>query len=337
MTLPWQQDAWQKLQQMIKQNHLPHALLISGVPQIGKFELMQQLVGVLIGDDTKIKNDKARETADYPMLIRRSNYPNMIYCRAGEMNEKTKKYSKEILVEQIRAFCDALNQTAETLQIGVLFYADQMNANTANALLKTLEEPRPNTLIILLAHHHKNLPATVISRCQNVHIAPAYNQSTKTWLSEQIDSSQNADFDLGQLLENTYGVPFKVIEGLQSDGFIDYQKWQNQLLDVVNSPFKISQLKNFEGNEVKVLGCLQKILIEAIRDKSLGRESGLIELNKVVAAVNLDFLFKLLDDINRAIHLAKTPINISLLLDNIIIVWSHITHLKHYRPIINQQ
>jgi DNA polymerase-3 subunit delta' len=54
MTLPWHQNAFAKLKQMIDQNHLPHALLITGMPQIGKFELMQQLVGVLINNDKTI-------------------------------------------------------------------------------------------------------------------------------------------------------------------------------------------------------------------------------------------------------------------------------------------
>jgi DNA polymerase-3 subunit delta' len=99
------------------------------------------------------------------MPIRRSNYLNMIYCRAGELNPTTKNRSKDIRIDQVRAFCEALNKTADKLQIGVIYYADQMNVNAANSLLKTLEEPRDNTLIILLAHNAKNLPVTVVSRC----------------------------------------------------------------------------------------------------------------------------------------------------------------------------
>ena len=51
MNLPWHDQALAKLQQMIDQNHLPHALLITGNEKIGKFEFMQQLVGVLLNDD----------------------------------------------------------------------------------------------------------------------------------------------------------------------------------------------------------------------------------------------------------------------------------------------
>ena len=334
--LAWQQTAFAKLEKMIVQNHLPHALLITGVQGMGKFELMQSLVGRLIGDDEKIRKDNAREDLDVAVLIRRSNYQNMIYCRP-EINETTKNRSKEIRINQVRAFCEALNKTADDLQIGVVFYADEMNLSAANSLLKTLEEPRDNTLIILLAHNPKNLPATIVSRCQSVHISPAYDKATEGWIEQQISERQNQDFDISQLLENTHGVPFKVLLELSGDGFIHYQNWQNQLLNIVIHPPMINQIEDFEGNEVAVLNCLQNLVIEAIRLQSLAHEGGLVELNRVVKVVKADFLFKLLDDIYAAISLSKTSVNIKLLLDNILIVWSHITHLKTYPKIINPQ
>ncbi len=340
MILPWHQKPFAKLKQMIDQNHLPHALLITGSEQIGKFELMQQLVKTLLCQDQAcnqcdlcraIAKDNPKESLEISTLIRRSHYPNMVYCRA-EVNDKGIE-SKNILIDQIRAFCDALNKTADELQIGVLFYADQMTISAANGLLKTLEEPRENTLIILLAHNPKNLPATILSRCQSIHIPPAYDQETETWLAERISDTQNTDFEVEQLLEHTHGVPFKVLSELSGDGFIHHQHWQNQLLDIAIHPLMINQLQDFDGNEVEVLNSLQNLVIEGIRLKTLKHNGGSIELNKVVEQTSTDFLFKLLDDIYRAISLSKTSVNIKLLLDNILIVWSHITHLKRYPQI----
>ena len=340
MILPWHQDAFAKLQKMSQNKHLPHALLISAMPQMGKFELMQQLVKTLLCQDNAcgqcaicraIEQDNAKETLETSTLIRRSNYPNMIYCRT-EVNDRG-VLSKNIRVDQIRAFCDALNKTADDLQIGVIFYADQMNASAANSLLKTLEEPRENTLIILLAHNVKKLPMTIISRCQSVHIAPAYDQATQAWLSDKMTPSQKADFDVAQLLENTHGVPFQVLHELSGDLFIHYQNWQNQLLTIAIHPNTITQVKDFEGNEVAVLSCLQNLVVEAIRLKSLQQQGGLVELNQIVKSVKSELLFKLLDDIQRSIDLAKTNVNLKLLLDNVLIVWSHITHLKRYPQI----
>lgn len=332
--LPWHQTAFAKLQQMIEQNHLPHALLITGMPQMGKFELMQQLVGTLLNDDEIIRRDNVKEDFDHPVLIRRSNYANMIYCRAGEINPSTKNRSKEIRIDQVREFCEVLNKTADELQIGVIYYADQMNLNAANSLLKTLEEPRENTLIILLSHNARNLPATVVSRCQSVHISPAYDQATQMWIEKNIEHKE--DFDVAQLLETTHGVPFKVLEELSGDGFIHYQHWQDQLLKLAVHPTMVNKMEGFEDNEVAVLNCLQHLVIEGIRLKSLKHEGGLVELNQIIKVTKIDFLFQLLHDIQRAISLSKTPVNIKLLLDNVLIIWSHITHLKTY-PQISEQ
>ncbi len=333
MNLPWHNQALSKLQKMIDQNHLPHALLITGAQQIGKFELMQQLVGILLNDDDIIRRDNIQQEMDHPVLIRRSNYTNMIYCRASEINEKTKNRSNDIRIDQVRAFCEALNKTADDLQIGVMFYGDQMNVNAANSLLKTLEEPRENTLIIILAHNIQNLPSTIISRCQNVHISPSYSDETCQWLTDQLSDAQRADFDVAQLLENTHGIPFKVLSELSEGGFATYQSYQNQLLNIAMHPLMINQTEEFEGNEVAVLNCLQNLIIEAIKLKTTRQEGGLIELNKLLKEAKSDFLFHLLDDVYLAIRLSKTSVNIKLLLDNILIVWSHITHLKQYPQI----
>ena len=140
MILPWQKSASDKLDKMIQQNHLPHALLITGVDRIGKLNLTQNLIQKLLCHDSScgkcelcqsLQKDHPEEGIGHSVLIRRSHYPNLIYCRT-ELNDSG-FMSKEIRVDQIRAFCEVLSKTAESLQIGVIFYADQMNNNAANA------------------------------------------------------------------------------------------------------------------------------------------------------------------------------------------------------------
>ena len=259
MILPWHQSAFSELRKMIDQNHLPHALLITGVEKIGKFELAEQLIQALLCKDDScgecsycraIKKDNPRELLDHSTLIRRSHYPNLIYCRL-ELNDSG-ALSKDIRVDQVRSFCESLGKTAEELQIGMIFYADQMNTNAANSLLKTLEEPRDNTLIILLAHNSNALPATILSRCQTVHIGQTYSEESVKWLLQHIDETTRDDFDAVQLLENAHGIPFKVVEGLQGDYLLQYQNWQNLLLEIALNPSKASETEIFDGNELQV-------------------------------------------------------------------------------------
>ena len=344
MILPWHRSAYTKINKMIDQNHLPHALLITGVQKIGKFEFAQTLIQKLLckesscgkcGTCLSLMKDQPNANLEHSALIRRSHYPNLIYCRV-ELNDSG-SMSKDIRVDQIRAFCESLGKTADSLQIGIIFYADQMNVNAANGLLKTLEEPRKNTLIILLAHNARSLPQTILSRCQSIHINPTYEQESAQWVSKHIDKDSRADFDALQLLESSHGVPYKALEDLKGDYFLQYQNWQNLLLEIAISPTKIYNTEIFDGNEIEVLKCLQQLLNEGIKIKILHHEGANLELNKVVEKTSNNYLFKLLDDINCAISMSQTTVNMKLLLDNVLIVWSHISHLKKYPAVTNIQ
>ncbi len=344
MILPWHRSAYTKINKMIDQNHLPHALLITGVQKIGKFEFAQTLIQKLLckesscgkcGTCLSLMKDQPNANLEHSALIRRSHYPNLIYCRV-ELNDSG-SMSKDIRVDQIRAFCESLGKTADSLQIGIIFYADQMNVNAANGLLKTLEEPRKNTLIILLAHNARSLPQTILSRCQSIHINPTYEQESAQWVSKHIDKDSRTDFDALQLLESSHGVPYKALEDLKGDYFLQYQNWQNLLLEIAISPTKIYNTEIFDGNEIEVLKCLQQLLNEGIKIKILHHEGSNLELNKVVEKTSNNYLFKLLDDINCAISMSQTTVNMKLLLDNVLIVWSHISHLKKYPAVTNIQ
>jgi DNA polymerase-3 subunit delta' len=212
-----------------------------------------------------------------------------------------------------------------------------MNVNAANGLLKTLEEPRKNTLIILLAHNARSLPQAILSRCQSIHINPTYEQESAQWVSKHIDKDSRTDFDALQLLESSHGVPYKALEDLKGDYFLQYQNWQNLLLEIAISPTKIYNTEIFDGNEIEVLKCLQQLLNEGIKIKILNHEGANLELNKVVEKTSNNYLFKLLDDINCAISMSQTTVNMKLLLDNVLIVWSHISHLKKYPAVTNIQ
>ena len=95
MMFPWHKKATEKIDKMIEQNHLPHALLITGVEKIGKFVFTQGLIKKLLCPNYScdqcelckaLNNDDPKIELDYSVLIRRSHYPNLIYCRT-ELND----------------------------------------------------------------------------------------------------------------------------------------------------------------------------------------------------------------------------------------------------------
>ncbi len=84
----------------------------------------------------------------------------------------------------MREFAQELSLTSHQggYKVGILSPADSMNRFAANALLKTLEEPSPRTLIILVASQPSRLPATILSRCQKLKVRPPTRAESLEWL-----------------------------------------------------------------------------------------------------------------------------------------------------------
>jgi DNA polymerase III subunit delta' len=118
--------------------------------------------------------------------------------------------SKVIRVEQIRELTDELVLTAHGGgATAVLIHpADTMNANAANALLKTLEEPRAGVTLLLVANTPSRLPATVLSRCQRLRVTAPSRAQSLAWLERHrgagpwpavLDAIGEAPFDAAEL------------------------------------------------------------------------------------------------------------------------------------------
>lgn len=92
--------------------------------------------------------------------------------------------SKYIRVEQVRELAQELSLTAHNggATVALLRPADSMNANAANALLKTLEEPRAGVTLMLLCSEPSRLPATILSRCQRLKVQAPARSASLEWL-----------------------------------------------------------------------------------------------------------------------------------------------------------
>lgn len=128
---------------------LPHALLITGSKHAGTQGLALQLAAELNG----ARADSV-ENLRHPM------------CRVVRPGSK----SRRILIEDIRGIEPflALRAAEGETKLVIVLEADRMMEEAANAFLKTLEEPPPQTLIILITEQPHRLLATILSRCVRV-------------------------------------------------------------------------------------------------------------------------------------------------------------------------
>ena len=99
------------------------------------------------------------------MLLRADNHPDSHVVRLDED-------AQQIKVDQIRELIESLSLSSYRggYKVGVIEGAEALNANGANAFLKTLEEPTGDTLLILIAKPSHRLPATIASRCLRLNL-----------------------------------------------------------------------------------------------------------------------------------------------------------------------
>jgi DNA polymerase-3 subunit delta' len=184
MTAPWLRERWRRLTAQLEAGRLPHALLISGPAGLGKRGLARAFVARALcrqahGDEPACGRCRACEQHAA------GNHPDFAQVTFELNNEG--KLRTEIAVDQIRALSArfALTPQFGGYQIALIEPAEAMNRNAANALLKTLEEPSADTLLLLVADQPAHLPPTIVSRCSRVDVHFPPRADALAWLGSQ--------------------------------------------------------------------------------------------------------------------------------------------------------
>lgn len=177
---PWHQEHWARLQSRHERGALPHALLLCGPEGLGKREFMQRFVRGLLCVHP-MQGDACGQCRSC-LLLDAGTHPDLISVSYGLRKDGVQR--SEIVVDQIRELSARLSMASQFggWQITVIDPADAMNAAAANALLKTLEEPTPNTMLILLADAPWRLPQTIRSRTQRIEFHLPSPQQSLDWL-----------------------------------------------------------------------------------------------------------------------------------------------------------
>ena len=173
-------STWERLQS--QRERLPHALLLIGQRGLGKFALAQAFAKALLCEQPQ-EGGLACDRCLACNWFDQGNHPDFRLLQPQALvedvdaEEGKKKASQQITIDQVRGLDDFLNVGTHRagLKIVVVNPADAMNRSTANALLKTLEEPAPDTLFLMVSNEPLRLLPTIRSRCQvvPVNVPPA--------------------------------------------------------------------------------------------------------------------------------------------------------------------
>jgi DNA polymerase III subunit delta' len=112
-------------------------------------------------------------------------HPDMVVLQRALNDAKpTKKLRAEIAVDDVRKFIDFFGRTATGggWRVGLVDTADDLNAESANALLKLVEEPPSKTLILLISNQPGQLLRTLRSRCRRLSLTALTEQQSQAVL-----------------------------------------------------------------------------------------------------------------------------------------------------------
>lgn len=318
MIYPWLEPHWTQLQARRSRGQLPHGMLFSGPAGIGKRQLATTFATALLcrrpaGDG------QACGACEACRLIQAGTHPDLL--QVGPLPEK-----QHIVVDQIRDLCAslALKSHAGGYQVVIIVPAEQMNTAAANSLLKTLEEPSANTLLMLITEQPGRLPATIRSRCQQLRFPIPGAAASEQWLA-----GQGGGEHAGLLLRLADGAPLRALDLARQDILTERRRWLEEWVVVLrgqSTPSAVAQ--RWVGDpELRPLYWLGSFVADLIRlcngsrdfIKNIDLEDVLENIHRLVSEPDLHLR---LDRIQHARILAgRSSVNRQLLLEELLIPW----------------
>jgi DNA polymerase-3 subunit delta' len=300
------------LQASLAADRVPHALLIHEAPGSGGEWLAFWIARMLLctssvqkpcGVCTACKNSAEGHHADLLVV-------------------KPTEESKQIRIEQVRDLCSELALTSYQggYKVGIFSPADSMNRFAANSLLKTLEEPAKNTLLILVASQPSRLPATIMSRCQRINIRPPKREESIAWLEKA-----KGPGDWNSVLEVIGDAPLSALDmdpGAVAKLNAEVRQTLSDALAGRADPVAVAERWSRADLALRLM-CIETWLTERVRGQ-LALRTDSVELRPGAhlpqreTVLNIRTSYELLDRVRELKASLDSPINRSLALENVL-------------------
>jgi DNA polymerase-3 subunit delta' len=268
------------LQKAMAGNRVPHAYLFYGVEGIGK-----KFTAMIFAKALNCENQENLDACDKCSSCLKAdhkNHPDIITIEAE---------GQFIRIQEIRAINDYMQFKPHEgrKRIIILSEAHRMNIASANALLKTLEEPSLNNILILLTSRLHQLPLTIISRCQVLRFNPLKTDTIATFLQTKLSLT----IEIAQRLAASSGGSIGRALELNKRAYLQYRDdiFEQLFADPDNNPIKLFFLAQNFGQQSKEITERLDILKTCFRDalvyKETGRENDLIHGDRldIIAAI----------------------------------------------------
>lgn len=338
---PWQRQSWANLQQM--NLRLPHALLFHGLQGIGKTRFAEHFAQSLLCEAPDNDGHACGGCASCGWF---GQYAHPDYRRvrpeiledeaASEIEDGTeaagekkaanaaKNPSKEIKIDQIRALFNFINISThrQGRRVVLLYPAEALNSAAANALLKVLEEPPPNTVFLLVSNSIDRLLPTIVSRCRKFPMPMPSKHEGLDWLAAQgIDKAHIWLAEQG-------GAPLAAYAAAQTGSREAIDAFLNLLAkpDIDEALKTAERLQKMPPSEL--VAWLQRWLLDVFSMKLSGRiryyPQYQTELSVLARRVHTGGLLRLLKSVNERRAISEHPLSPRLFIEDMLLEYSSI-------------
>ena len=305
MELDWLEPFVDSWQDRIAQGRVPHALMLAGPAGVGKRAAARWIAATSLGL-------KASRLPVYPQ--HEVEHADLRWVSPPEDKES-------IGIEQIRELVHAMELTSYEGggKVAVIEPANAMTVNAANSLLKTLEEPPGDALLILVADRVGKLPATIFSRCQRIDLPAPPEGSALAWLDRVQPGAPWIE-----ALRVAGGGPLAAIGVLESlETSVGMARDLNALGKGMGSAVEVAARWTKIGPGFVLNWLAQQVNLVVIAG-SAGREqaAGLAIEESVVRRMDRRNLFCYLDIINGLRGQPSGSFNVQVTLEGLLIDWA---------------
>jgi DNA polymerase-3 subunit delta' len=254
------------LERSLERNRLAHAYLFSG-DSLESLETIARTLAKALNcasaKDSAARTLRSCGKCDACRRIENNVHPNVLWVRP-EMK------SRVISVDEMRELMQTVNlkPTAAEFKVGVVVAADRLSPQAANAFLKTLEEPPPNSILILLTTEPQRILETVISRCLRLNFggdAPPVRAKHAAWLAEfgalaaRSEGGLLARYRLlGLLMKKLAAEKAEIQESLTARSPLEkYDDLEPDMRDRLEKELDAAIEAEYRGQRAEVIGAIQ--------------------------------------------------------------------------------
>ncbi|MBU6378455.1 MAG: DNA polymerase III subunit delta' [Gammaproteobacteria bacterium] len=314
--VPWLVPVQQSLTRALAADRLGHALLLQVAPGLGGDWMANWIAARLYC--TAAADPRPCGECLACRRVSAGELPDLLRVQPIEN-------SKEIRIDQVRELAAELALTSHSggRKVAIITPADRLNRNAANALLKTLEEPPGNSLLILVTGEPSRLPVTVMSRCTRLGVPIPDNATLTAWLRSHGDRNVNWEAVLTVLGAR----PFEALRAdaaalvaLREDTLRALGRAAAGTLDPVDTA------ESWGKDDYALrLACIESWLLERIREWASGAGSA-----QAARGTQVEALFAALEELREARQWTDTPVNKPLAIERLL--WRLIPAASSRRP-----